>query len=134
MRVVLDTNVLVSSLLSQGPPAQILEQITSGQLTLLIDDRILFEYREVLKRPKFHFEEVKVDELIAFLDRFGEYVSALLHPHLIPDPGDIPFLEVALTGKAEVLITGNKRDYGPPPRGLKILTPSEFLDYYRKLF
>ena len=128
MRVVLDTNVLVSALLSvHGKPARILDLITNQQLTLLIDDRILTEYREVLTRPKFAFDQESIDDLVAFLDRVGEPVTASPLSYEIPDPDDLMFLEVALAGNADALITGNKHDYGRSTKDVAILTPAEFL-------
>ncbi len=124
----MDTNVLVSALLSPlGPPARILDLMVTGQLTLLFDDRILYEYREVLQRPRFAFDTLTIDQLLAFFDRQGERITAFPLQRKIPDPDDLPFLEVALTGKADALITGNKPDYGTPPKGLKVLNPAEFL-------
>jgi len=128
MRVVLDTNVLVSALLrSDSKPAAILNLITNQELNLLVDDRILGEYREVLRRPKFGFDENAVDDVVAFLDGIAEWVIASPLNMSIPDPGDLMFLEVALSGAADVLITGNKPDYGRPPKELKIQSPNEFL-------
>jgi putative PIN family toxin of toxin-antitoxin system len=61
MNIVLDTNVLVAGLLSPfGPCAEIVRMISSGKLTLSFDARILSEYNQVLRRPKFKFEEDKV--------------------------------------------------------------------------
>lgn len=133
MKVVLDTNILVSALLTpEGVSGQVLDLFRKSLLTLLLDERILGEYRTVLARPRFGFETGVVDELLAFLDRFGMHVIANPLGFSIPDPTDVPFLEVALSGGAEVLVTGNKRDYGRPPKGLKILNPAEFLALYRK--
>ena len=62
MRVVIDTNVLVSGLLKQGtPPAEVVADVLAGQLVPLYDHRILDEYREVLARPKFKLAADKVD-------------------------------------------------------------------------
>lgn len=77
MRIVLDTNIIVSALMTpNGDPARILDLVIAGRATLLLDERILDEYREVLRRKKFGFDFELVDDLIALLDRFGEYVSS----------------------------------------------------------
>lgn len=132
MRIVLDTNILVSALLTpSGFPATILDLITVGELTPVVDDRILAEYREVLRRPRFSFRTGDVDELVAYLDRVAEHVVAIPLGVHIPDLDDLPFLEVAVVSKVEALITGNKKDYGPPPKGLKISSPAEFLQFYK---
>lgn len=128
MKVVIDTNVFVSSFINpKSDSGRIFDWINSLELMLLLDSRILYEYRDVLRRPKFKFSTSAIDEFIAFLDRFGEYVSADPIGYELPDPDDAPFLEVALSGHAEALITGNKKDFGKTPKNLKIVSPSEFV-------
>jgi len=78
-------------------------------------------------RPHFRFDPGFVDETIALLDRFAEFVTAEPLKISLADPDDLPFLEVALTGQADALITGNRKDFGRAPKGLKILSPREFL-------
>ncbi len=134
MRVVIDTNILVSAFLKpHGDPARILDWVKKGDLRVLFDSRILYEYREVLHREKFSFSPSVADEFLAFLDRFGESVTSAPLSWAIPDPDDMPFLEVALSGEADALITGNKKDYGKPPKNLKIVSPSEFLNVFFSL-
>lgn len=134
MRVVLDTNVLVSAQITPGGnPAQIIYLTLTVQILPLFDERMLREYRIVLQREEFSFEPFQVDELLSQLVNLGEFVVADPHPVSIPDPTDLPFLEVALSGRADALITGNKKDFGRPPKGLKILSPAEFLAFLRTL-
>ena len=134
MNIVLDTNVLVSGLLLPfGSPGEIVRMISSGKLTLAFDARILSEYTEVLLRPKFKFDK---DKVIAFLDYIksnGQIVSSSPLPHSLPDHDDEPFLEVALAGKAVCLVTGNLGHFPVSLRqGMKILSPGEFLTFYKK--
>ncbi|MBI3541187.1 MAG: putative toxin-antitoxin system toxin component, PIN family [Deltaproteobacteria bacterium] len=133
MRVVLDTNILVSALLKpQSIPARVLDYVISGQATLLIDHRILEEYRDVLRRPKFGFDEMLVDDLIAFLDRFGEYVLAEPFHFKMKDEDDLPFVEVSICGKADALVTGNAKDFSVMSSVAslrpRVLTASQFLE------
>jgi uncharacterized protein len=58
MRVVVDTNVLVSGVLNRGPPGRIVDAIVAETFTVLYDDRILGEYRDVLARPVLDFGPV----------------------------------------------------------------------------
>ena len=75
MRVVVDTNVLVSGLLNpRGPPGQVVDLITTRVLAVLYDDRIVAEYREVLARPKFGFNAAEVEALLAAITGFGEII------------------------------------------------------------
>ena len=134
MRIVLDTNVLVSGLLTPfGPSGQIVRMISSGELILYIDARILFEYREVLHRPKFKFNKDHISNLLDFIKRYGQFISSLPLKNRLPDPDDEPFLEVAIAGKVRSLITGNIVHYPLSSRErIKIFSPSEFLEFFRK--
>jgi putative PIN family toxin of toxin-antitoxin system len=108
VKIVLDTNVLVSGLLNpHGPPGRVLDLIITGEVKILFDDRIIAEYREVLARPKFGFNIDDVQTLIDFLISEGEAVTSLPLPLSLPDPDDLPFLEVAEAGTADMLVTGN---------------------------
>ena len=79
MRVVLDTNVVVSGLLQAlGPSGQIVRLVAEGELQVCYDVRILAEYREVLLRPKFRFEPGRVEAFL-FPSTFLELTGAALH-------------------------------------------------------
>ncbi|MCL5280321.1 MAG: putative toxin-antitoxin system toxin component, PIN family [Planctomycetes bacterium] len=134
MKIVLDTNVLVAGLLSPfGPCAQIVRMVSSGALTLCLDARILSEYDEVLGRPKFGFRTDKVAALLDHIEHSGTLVASSPLADPLPDPGDQPFLEVAVAGKAACLVTGNRVHF--PVRqcqGTKVLSPSEFLTFHQK--
>ena len=68
MNIVLDTNVLVAGLLSPfGTCGEIVRMVSSGELILFFDARILSEYDEVLRRPKFRFAKEKVDALLDYI-------------------------------------------------------------------
>lgn len=134
MRIVLGTNVLISGIITPfGNAARILDMIVLGEIQALFDDRILVEYREVLQRPKFGFGKDIVNEFLAIIESEGFKVTAIpLNEELI-DKDDIPFVETAITGLADVLITGNKRHFkGKAARQIKIMTPDEFLKYWTK--
>ncbi len=133
MKVVVDTNVIVSGLLSPfGGPAEIIQMASSGTLQLCYDARILSEYQAVLRRPKFRFDETHVD---AFLDQVkagGHWVAVKPLAKRLPDPDDEPFLEVALAAEARCLITGNSKHYPAPRReGMPVVSPTKFLERYR---
>lgn len=129
MRLVLDTNVLVSGLLNPlGAPGRIVDLLLAEAFVLLVDDRILGEYRDVLNRPHFGFLAADVGALLDVLANASEAVHARPLPPLA-DPGDQPFLEVAAAGLADSLVTGNSRHYPTRhrPDGLRVETPAEFL-------
>jgi putative PIN family toxin of toxin-antitoxin system len=134
MRIVLDTNVLVAGLLSPfGPSAEIIRMVSSGELTLYFDARILSEYGEVLRRSKFRFQMDKVIALLDYIERRGHIVASSPLSNSLPDPGDQPFLEVALAGQALCLVTGNHAHFPSKLcQGVKVLSPSDFLIFYKK--
>ena len=133
MLVVLDTNILVSALLSPfGPPARVLDMVLSGDIRVAYDDRLMAEYREVLARPKFSFTPQDVATVLAFLEADGEQVTARPLPCELPDPDDLPFLEVATQAEA-VLITGNTAHYPEAVRGeVQVVAPGEFFRAWRR--
>ena len=128
MTVVLDTNVLVSALINPtGVPATILSLLLNGRLTVLYDNRILGEYKEVLSRPKFHFKKNLILQLLDYVRHEGEFVAA--EPLRVPSVSedDKMFYEVARAGKAQFLVTGNKKHF---PSEDIVRTPKEFVDLY----
>jgi uncharacterized protein len=134
MKIVLDTNVLVSGLLTPfGPNGKIVRMVSAGEIILYIDARMLSEYQEVLHRPKFKFNKDHISILLDFIKPYGQFVSSLPLKNRLPDSDDEPFLEVAIAGKVQSLITGNIVHYPPSSRkGIKIFSPSEFLEFFRK--
>ena len=134
MKIVLDTNVLVAGLLSPfSPCGEIIRMVSSGELTLCIDARILSEYSEVLHRSKFRFEKDKVAALLDYIEYRGQTVASSPLSEPLPDPDDEPFLEVALSSGIEHLVTGNHAHFPPDLcGGIKVLSPSDFLRHYRK--
>lgn len=130
MRIVIDTNVLISSLLNAGRvPDRVLHALRQRKDVVLYDDRIVEEYRSVLARPKFRSISTErsaalIDALIAIGQDVGG-VAAWQEPMV--DPDDRMFVEVALRGRADVLLTGNARHY-PKDLAFDVLGPTELLE------
>ena len=136
MRIVLDTNVVVSGLLnSQGNPAQVLTLALAGAVQVCHDERILAEYAEVLARPRFKFDPKRVREVLNKIETDGLAVDASKHSGLdLPDADDEPFLAVALAASAVFLVTENIADYPPDKRrGCSVVSPAAFMEHWRKL-
>ena len=129
MSIVVDTNVLVSGLLNpHGAPGRIVDLIVTGDVSLLVDDHILAEYHEVLQRGRFGFEAADVDALLALIDASAIRVHGAPLAERLPDRDDEPFLEVAIAGEADTLVTGNVRHF--PARlaqGMRIVSPAAFV-------
>lgn len=130
MKIVLDTNVLVSGLLSpNGIPAQILNLIQSKKVILLIDTRILSEYSAVLRRPKFKFKDEWINPVLDFIKMESETVVPEPVYMDFPDPDDKMFWEVAKSGNALYIVSGNTRHFPDDPL---VVTPAEFFEKYVK--
>jgi len=133
VRVVLDTNVLVSGLPSAArPPGWIVEAVLAGTLEPAFDAAIRQEYGEVLRRQEFGFPVDDVDEILSALDQFAFIVAgADPWPVRLPDPDDEPFLAVAHSC-AGILVTGNLRHFPARARsGVTVLPPRELVDRLR---
>ena len=129
MKIVLDTNVLVAGLLSPfGPCGDIVRMASSGNLTLCIDARVLSEYKEVLERPKFSFDHDKIAAILDYIEHHGWVVASIPLSRPLPDPDDVPFLEIAVSGGADYLITGNAAHFPPEfCQGVQVVSPADFL-------
>lgn len=134
IKIVLDTNVLVSGLLQTlGPSAQIVRMVAAGSLVLCYDATILTEYEAVLQRPKFKFDPERMKTLMKQIRAEGLPVAAKPLPGRLPDADDEPFLEVAFAAGA-CLVTGNLKHYPSEARqGVEVLTPRDFIEMYRRL-
>jgi len=134
MRVVVDTNVLVSGLLSPGGfSAQVLGLIIEGSVELCVDERIMEEYRDVLTRPEWPFSAQDALVIVEAIRNRAIFFSPDPLPIALPDPDDRMFLEVALASRASAIITGNKRHFPHASAGrVKIFTPRKFVDRFEK--
>ena len=126
---VLDTNVLVSALLKMGSvPGQVAEEALNGDIIPVLNDDILAEYEDVLRRPKFKFEKRAVRVFLDELKRRAVFTDAGPIEDTIPDPKDIVFYAVLMEKRKEeeaYLVTGNLKHF---PIRTYIVTPREMLD------
>jgi putative PIN family toxin of toxin-antitoxin system len=122
---VLDTNVLVSGLLSPSAlPGRLVDVLLGRRLRLALDDRVEAEYRDVLARPKLRIETIRREAFLAIL-QFQEHLTAMPWPHRSPpDEDDVAFLEVALETPARTVVTGNLKHFPTACRGpVTVLSP-----------
>ena len=129
MKVVIDTNVFVSSFFG-GNPRKIIDLWQKGKISLCISKNILDEYIEVLQRVGLG-EEREIEELLSLFAKGFNILFTTKTPKIKAvkdDPDDDKFIECAVALKAETIITGDKalkamNEY----MGIKILTPQQFL-------
>ena len=129
-KVILDTNVLVSSLLASGPPAAIVDLVADGKIVSFYNDLILKEYYDILSREKFGFSTLQVTRLINDIVRTGMVLDDKPASKIVlTDEDDRVFYDAAVEAGA-YLITGNIRHF--PPAAFVVM-PAQFLGIYRSL-
>jgi putative PIN family toxin of toxin-antitoxin system len=130
VRVVLDTNVLVSALLFTGISSELAPLWQRNAITVVLSRGILEEYLRVLSYPKFQLSEAEIKGLIEEeLLPYVEVVKPRKRLRIVErDPSDDKFLECALAGKAPVIISGDKDLLSIGRyRKIRIQTPAQFL-------
>ena len=131
MRIVLDTNVVVSAFLSpEGKPAAILKMVLHDELDICINTAILVEYEQVLNRAKFSgkISSSSLQRFSEILYEIGTRIDCIPSINDLPDETDRKFYDTAKSADA-ILVTGNKKHY---PDESFIQDPDEFLS--RTLF
>ena len=121
--VVIDTNVLISALLSKHRDAatvRVLEAVFDGTIIPVFNDEILEEYSQVLRRPKFKFDNGVIELLLNVMKANGIFAERLITNERLPDPKDLVFYEVVMAKK----VTGNGKHFPQKPF---IVTPNELL-------
>lgn len=133
MRLILDTNVIVSANIQKGYPYFIVDRVFADpSLQLCISDPIFAEYVEVLNREKFtKFPDfhARAQTLLADIEMYATRFSPTVKIDLIADEPDNRLLELAETCVADYLVTGNTKDFTMVDyKGTKIVSPKEFFE------
>jgi putative PIN family toxin of toxin-antitoxin system len=126
MKIVLDTNVVVSSLLTpSGLPAKILNLVLDGSVTIVYDNNILAEYADVCNRDKFNIDKALFGLVMDFIAKEGEFRIAGAPTVQSHDEDEAIFYPLYKSGGIDYLITGNIKHF-PHEKG--IVTPRKFLE------
>jgi len=127
--VVLDTNVIVSASISAvGPPAKIIMGwVLAGTVHIATSPRVVAEYREVVRRAKFHRYNLPPRWLEYLIQESIHLPDSNSWPYTCPDPKDTPFLALA-HGAGAWLVTGNLKHFPENVRkGVTVLSPADYL-------
>ena len=128
-RVVLDTNAVVSGLLG-GTAAEVIRRWRAGSFDLILSEEIMTEYMDVLNRPRFSLPTWVVEELLGYIRARAAWVEPRGEIETVGrDPSDDKFLEAAVTGQADWLVSGDNdlldmEEY----QGIAIVPPHKFLE------
>ena len=126
---VIDTNVIISSMLKAGSlPDEVVQLALDGPIVPLVNEEIIAEYQEVLTRNKFGFSNERIGKMIGEITKRAVFLDRTSTDELFPDPDDAVFYEIVMTARKMTeayLITGNVKHY---PIKQFVVTPREMLD------
>ena len=133
--VVIDTNVVVSGLLTReptAPTAQILDGMLAGRFPFLLSIDLLAEYREVLRRPRVRrghgLDDDTVDAILARLAQHAAVRQPVATQERAPDRGDQHLWALLAAAPGAVLVTGDQALVEHPPGGVTVLSPAELVN------
>ena len=130
---VIDTNVIVSALLSRhqdSATVKILDYLYNRTIIPVYNDEILEEYANVLRRAKFNFPERTISATLEAIKAGGVKSERISSDEQMPDSKDIVFYEVALSVEDSYVVTGNIKHF---PRKPFVVTPAEMLQIINQM-
>ncbi|RJP53977.1 MAG: putative toxin-antitoxin system toxin component, PIN family [Anaerolineaceae bacterium] len=132
-RVVLDTNIIISSALG-GALVLVLEKWDAGKFTVIVTTDLVSEYFEVLNRPKFGLKQATIDKITNYIYQFSEFVVPEEKiQFIVDDPKDDKFLEAAIAGKVDFIVSGDNHLLELKKfRSIPIISGREFLDWLKE--
>ena len=132
MRIILDTNVLISGIFFSGPAYQILKAWRDGKIQLIISPQILEEYHRVSETFVAQYPEIDLNPVLELITFKAELSQAPGLPESVcKDPDDDKFLACALASKVKLIISGDKHLLQVSGyRGIKVVSPRKFVEAY----
>ena len=130
MKIVIDTNIFVSSFFWQGNPRKIFDRVTNGIDELFITDDIIDEIKSVMSKKKFDLEITKIDDYVNIIKHFSENIlHNNIYENISRDIDDNKILKCGLEGNVDYIITGDNdllvlKEY----KNIKIINPKEYLE------
>ena len=130
-KVVIDTNVIVSSLIQKSFPYKIINELfIEDKIILCVSEALMMEYYDVLRRPKFavYYDfVVRAESLLVDIEKKATMYYPLISLDIISDKDDNKILELADVCAADYIITGNTNDFTfPTYKNTKIVNPKDF--------
>ncbi len=129
-KIVVDTNVLVSGLLFDGKPGELIKLWKEGLIVPLCSKEIVREYLRVLAYPKFQLSESEIDFLLAheILPYFEVLTVTPGKPFVTTDPSDDKFIWCAMVGRADVIVSGDEHLLNLIPSPVPVTTVTRFIE------
>ncbi|MBU0545476.1 MAG: putative toxin-antitoxin system toxin component, PIN family [Proteobacteria bacterium] len=132
MRIILDTNVFISGIFFSGPPSQILKAWENQRFQIVLSQQILDEYQRVADNLSSKFPTVDILPIIEMITIHAQFIDTQgVEINVCEDPDDDKFIECAVAGECETIISGDKHllklsEY----QGVTILNPRNFVKKY----
>lgn len=131
IRVVIDTNVVISALLhAKSLPEAVINLAFSGDVQWVASEPILAEYAEVLQRPRFAIGPARAADVMSRIRESVLLVTPTVRIEATKDPDDNMFLECAQAIDAAYIVTGNLRHFPKMWQKTRVVTPREFIDLW----
>ena len=132
MKIVLDTNVLISGILFSGPPARILRGWRKDQFQLVLSEEILDEYLRVAAILQDKYPTIDIESPVRLIAQHSEFVVAHELPeNVCTDPDDDKFLACALAAGGVLVVSGDKAlQNASGYQGIHVMSPRRFVDRY----
>jgi len=130
IRIVPDTNILISAVISHGNEFEVLKLGKLGKIQIILSPEILKEFEGVISREKFGFSKEQIANAINQIKDIAEIVHPKIKLKVVKDdPSDDKILECAVWGKADYLVTGDRKHLLKIKkfRGVKLVSSGEFL-------
>lgn len=137
-KIVLDTNIIISAIISSGYPYRIFHNLVATErVKICLSEQVLTEYTEVVNRTKFaQYKDFRQNALfiITNIKRVGKLYTPNIQLDIISDEADNRFLELAVFSKSDFLITGNTNHFTFSEYDtVKIISPKDYIDNYWKI-
>lgn len=134
MRIVLDTNVLISGIFFSGPPAKILQAWKDKKIQFVISPDMYSEYSRVAEIISNKYADVDISEILNLIAVYSEIIDAPRLPEAIcKDPDDDKFIACAVSGKVEIIVSGDKNLIDTSGyKDIRVMNPREFCDKFIK--
>lgn len=128
LRVVLDTNILISGLLYLGKPKRLIDLALTGKIEVVSSYEMIDEFKRVIAREKFKLSPIEQEEFINFVIRLSKITSVRSKFKVVGDPDDDKVINTAYDGKVQYIVSGDRlvrevREFN----GIRIVKASEML-------
>lgn len=126
MRIVVDCNVVISASITDGVCVRVIQEVIRSH-ELILSAPILEEYETVSQRSRFTRYAKRLSGVIERMKAASYSAKPVALSLELPDPDDLVYLQTAVAANADLLITGNIKDFPKACHGVQILTPRDFL-------